>query len=91
MPLLCRVVEGCIEIRIGAGALAFAAKYHPYFWDPDSDPPNIKITDISTFAAEVADAINAEDEQGNTMLTRMLDSAIENAVEAGCEGVDHDA
>jgi len=39
----------------------------------------------------VARAINAEGEDGSTLLTRMLDAAILKAVESGCEGVDHEA
>ena len=78
---------------IGMRALRFAAEQHPGLWDGESPAtvPVVKITDDQTFALEVARAINAEGEDGSTLLTRMLDAAILKAVESGCEGVDYEA
>jgi hypothetical protein len=94
MPLRCEVRGmGWIDMGVSIGVLRFAAEQHPEFWDgqrPDSEP-NIKITDSQKFAREVVAEINRESEDGSTLLTRMLDKAISNAVEAGCEGVNHDA
>jgi len=92
MPLRCDVVDGAIDISIGVGVLCFAADNHPDFWDGESGPevPNIKITNAQDFAREVMFAINAESEDGSTLLTRMLDEAIAKAVESGCDGVDYD-
>lgn len=80
-----------IDLSIGANVLRYAAEAHPDFWDGQSGPdvPNIKITDLAAFSREVAGAINREDEDGSTLLTRMLDEAVRDAVENGCEGVDH--
>jgi hypothetical protein len=91
MPLRCQVVDGVIHMNIGVNVLRFAAEHHPYFWDGErgADEPNIKITDAHVFAKEVAHAIN--DEDGGTLLTRMLDKAIARAIEGGREGVDHEA
>ena len=91
-PLQCLVINGAINIVIDADLLAFAAEAHPDYWDGVSGPemPNIKVSDPAIFAREVCAAINMEDEDGSTMLTRMLDKAISVAVESGCEGVDHD-
>ena len=93
MPLLCKAVGGKIEMGIGMQALCFAAEQHPDLWDGESpySVPVVKITDVQTFAVEVAREINRESENGSTLLTRMLDAAIAKAVEGGCEGVDHDA
>ena len=95
MPLRCTLRSGMgrIDMGVSVGALRFAAEQHPDFWDgyrPDS-VPNIKITDAEKFAREIVDEINRENEDGSTLLTRMLDDAIRNAVDAGCEGVDHEA
>jgi len=91
-PLRCKAVGGDIQMGIGMRTLLFAAESHPDFWDGRSglDVPNIKVTDIQEFALEVARAINSEEEDGSTLLTRMLDKAISNAVESGCEGVAYD-
>jgi hypothetical protein len=47
------------------------------------------VTDPVVFVHEIVRAINEEEEDGSTLLTRMLDAAILRAVEDGCEGVDH--
>lgn len=88
--LRCRAIGGCIDMAIGNSCLRFAAEQHPYFWDGQRPPsvPNIIITDEAMFAKEICHAINAEGEDGSTLLTRMLDEAIRKAVEGGCEGVE---
>ncbi len=93
MPLRCKAVGGGIDMGIGTLALCFAAEQHPDLWDGETpcSVPVLKITDVQAFALEVARAINAESEDGSTLLTRMLDAAILKAVESGCEGVDHGA
>lgn len=92
-PLRCKATGGDIDMGIGMRALCFAAEQHPDLWDGESPAsvPVVKITDVQTFALEVARAINAEGEDGSTLLTRMLDAAILKAIESGCEGVDHEA
>ena len=78
-------------MSIGVDTLAFAAANHPEFWDGVSGlgVPNIKVDNVGVFAREVCAMINREDEDGSTLLTRMLDKAIFLAVEQGCDGVDH--
>lgn len=92
MPLRCRVVDGVIDMSIGVNILRFATESHPDFWDERSNhnDPNIKITDAAVFAKEVVYTINKEAEDGSTMLTRMLDEAIKQTIENGCEGASHD-
>ena len=93
MPLRCEVVDGAIRIVLGMKTLRVAAENHPVFWDGESDAsqPNLNITDEVVFLNEVCRKINDEDEIGGTLLTRMLDDAIEQAVSDGCEGVDHES
>jgi len=90
MPLRCEEIDGAIDMGIGRNVLKFAAENHPDFYDVRLDGPNIKITNAAVFAREVMYAINAENEDGSTLLTDMLDKAIKQAVENGCEGVDYD-
>ena len=92
LPLRCEIKDGAIRIVVGMRTLRFAAENHPDFWDGESDSrtPNLKITDEAVFMKEICRKINDEDEIGGTMLTRMLDAAISEAVCDGCFGVDHD-
>ncbi len=90
-PLRCEAEATMLRMDIGADILRFAAEQHPDFWDGERhwSEPSIKITDADIFAKEVAREINRENEDGSTLLTKMLDKAIRIAVENGCEGVDH--
>lgn len=90
-PLRATAADQGIDMAIAASVLRVAAEQHPDFWNGHSSPdePNIKITDLDVFTREVASAINEEAEDGSTLLTRMIDEAVRNAVESGCEGVDH--
>lgn len=85
-------LDGRIDIVVRPRILRFATEQHPAFWDGESGAsvPNIKIIDFRRFSKEVVAALNREDEDGSTPLTRMLDAAIQHAIEQGCEGVDHD-
>lgn len=47
-----------------------------------------KITDAAAFARDLVNELNAEDEQGTTRIHRMLDGAIEEAIEQGAEGIE---
>jgi len=93
MPLRCEIKDGAIDMGVGLNVLAFAAWNHPGFWDGESgtDVPNIKVIDLDRFAKEVMVEINREREDGSTLLTDMLDKAIEQAVGNGSEAVDYGA
>jgi hypothetical protein len=92
LPLQSKCQDGILSVAIGLKTLRWVAENHPYFWDGESgtDTPNIKITDEAVFAQEVVEALNREEENGGTLITEMLDEAIKQAVENGCDGVDHD-
>lgn len=93
LPLRCRVKDGALRFEIGVEVLKFAAERHPEFWDGWSgeDTPNIIVTNARAFAREVERALNREEEDGSTLLSKMIDLAIVDAVGDGCEGVDHEA
>ena len=92
-PLTCKIEDDCLVVRIGVGTIAVAATRCEYFWDGESgtDVPCVKVDDDRIFADEVLRMLLVEAENGSTLLTDMIDQAIINAVEGGCEGVDHDA
>lgn len=91
-PARCKVIANELQFHISESLLRFATENHPDFWDGKSgiDVPNVKITDMNVFTKEVAGEINREiSEDGSTLLTYMLDKAIANAIENGCEGIDY--
>lgn len=92
MPLKINSCSGTLSLFVAGDILRIAAETHQGLWDGESDisVPVVKITDQRDFAESVAEEINREDEDGSTMLTRMLDEAIMQAVEDGCDGIDHD-
>jgi hypothetical protein len=90
MPLKASIKHGVLTIRIGVSTLANAAAHHPEFWDGESglDKPNIPVTDKILFARAVLMELQAEEEDGTTMLQELLDEAMKRAVENGCDGID---
>lgn len=51
------------------------------------NPTGFKVTSIRAFSLAVVDALNCEEEDGSTFVTRMMDDAISDAIEQGAEGV----
>ena len=92
MTLCCRISKGQVIIVVGKRNLKFATEHHPEFWNgavASAGGPFLKISDMAKFQAEFVRAINDEREDGSSLLTDMWDAAIKNAVEDGCEGIDH--
>lgn len=82
-----KVVDGRLVISVSIGTLANAARHSDYFFRCAEDGLSLKITDDAAFAESVADALNAEEEDGSTPITRMMDKAFERVVDHGMEGV----
>lgn len=84
--------HGLLDISIGEKCLQTAAEQHQHFWNGYAgiEHPNVKVINSTEFALAVFEALLDEGEDGSTLVTRMLDEAIKQAVENGCEGVDHD-
>lgn len=87
-----RIIEGGVDMSIDLKTLRFVVENHPDFWDGSSgvSVPTIKINNFQELVKEIVRSINAEAEDGSTLLTRMIDRAIFNAVNSGCEGVDYE-
>ena len=50
-----------------------------------------KLTNVPLFARDFVRELNSEDEEGTTMVQRMFDAAINEALEQGAEGIEeHD-
>lgn len=85
---LVRIVKGDLVIRISARALAFATNNHPEFWDGENDKQRVKVTDRKQWVQATRNALEREEEDGSTPVTRMLDAAVAYAVEQGEEGIE---
>lgn len=83
-----QIVDGKLVISLRIGTLAHAARHSEYFYRCSEEGSPLKITDESLFAKSVTHALNAEEEDGSTPITRMLDAAFEHVCEQGDEGVD---
>lgn len=80
---------GTIRITIDKRALSHAAKFCPSLeeFDDDGNFRVPRITDPKLFAKSVFHQILCEEEDGTTIVHRMFDEAIINAVEQGAEGI----
>lgn len=82
--------SGAITIRIGKAALKRAAVHLPDFERADENSGDIlipKIVDADAFAKAIFHQLNDEEEDGTTIVHRMFDDAIKEAVEQGAEGI----
>jgi len=82
--------SGAITIRIGKADLKRAAVYLQEFEHYDEKSGDIlvpKIVDPAAFAQSVYHQLNDEEEDGTTLVHRMFDKAIEEAVNQGAEGI----
>jgi len=91
--LSCKIENDQLIICIGVKALGTAARNSPYIDDVchnkltgQYDEDRFLITDATVFAGEVCRELNDEEEDGGTLIHRMLDKAVSRAVENGAEG-----
>jgi len=92
-PLRCEISDGVISISLGAETLKCATENHPVLvgvHDPEVDGPPLLVVDATAFAQAVERTLNEEREDGSTLVTDMLDAAIEQAIEHGAEGISED-
>lgn len=89
--LRCRVVKDTLTIEIGIDTLKVAAQQHEGFWQPFTDKCALVVSNPKQFAQAVKGKLLDEAEDGSTPLHILLDKAIMEAVEYGCDGLDYDA
>ena len=86
-----KIIGGKLVISLRIGTLAHAARNSDHFFNCAESGTPLKITDETVFAASVARALNREEEDGSTPITRMLDEATEWVSEQGEEGIEEEA
>lgn len=86
-----KVIGGKLVISLRIGTLAHAARNSDHFFNCAESGTPLKITDEAVFAQSVANALNREEEDGSTPITRMLDEATEWVSEQGEEGIEEGA
>lgn len=83
------VIEGNnIVIRVPVSTLPIAFEHWPDAPRDAEGDPLYRVTDAATFAKGVARYLNDESEDGTTRIHRMLDDAMNEALEQGEEGVE---
>lgn len=82
-----QVIDGKLVISLSVQTLAVAAGLCEYFQQCAENGYKLKITDETVFANSVARALNREEEDGSTPITRMLDDAFEWVSEQGEDGL----
>ena len=87
LPLRCEIRDGVVVIEIGIATYVFAAEHHPDFYDEHNDRGRMRVTDPTIFAEEVVRALNDEAEDGSTLVTRLLDQAVLDAICDGAQGI----
>lgn len=75
LPLRAAIDGDRLVIEIGIDTLKFCAENWP--------APPVVVSDMDGFAADVCRALNNESETGETLVTRMLDRAMEKAIDDG--------
>ena len=77
-PLEIEVKNGQVIISIGVETLCFATQ---------AEIHDFKITNKEGFVKDLINELNAEEEDGTTLVHRMFDKAADNAIENGSENV----
>lgn len=78
-PLKLQIKDGELIISIGIDTLCFATQ---------SEILDFKIINNIGFAKDILNELESEEEDGTTLVHRMLDSAANNAIENGSEFVE---
>jgi hypothetical protein len=77
-----------LVIKLKISTLAHAARHSDYLFHCQENGMALKITDEAAFAESVASALNREEEDGSTPITRLLDEATEWVSEQGMDGIE---
>jgi hypothetical protein len=79
------ISRGSISIRVPEKAMRQLVEGA---WALDALEVRQRITDAPVFMQELVNILNAEDEQGTTLIHKMFDAAINEALEQGAEGIE---
>ena len=78
-PLTVEIVDGVLNISLGIDILCLATKSEIY---------DFKIVDNNGFSNDIINELLSEEEDGTTLVHRMLDEAANNAIENGSEYIE---
>jgi len=85
------LLEGRLVISIGIDTLATAVRWMPSIDDAFDEVEGkyieTEITDADKLAEAIAEQIDDEEEDGTTLVHRMIDKAALRAIENGAEGI----
>lgn len=85
------LIDGRLVVSIGVDTLATAVKHMPQmddaFDEVEGKEIETEITDADKLAAAIVEALDDEEEDGTTLVHRMLDKAALRAIEGGAEGI----
>ena len=88
-PLVVEIADDMLVIKLGIETLRMCCDHNPAFYDGESGRQMYTVTDPKAFASEVCRMLESEEEDGSTLVTKMLDAAMEDAIDDGCEGVEN--
>lgn len=89
-PCHAALIDGFLVIAVSLETIKNATELNPDLETYNDDTDEFvtpTVIDINKFADEVLNALNREDGDGITLVTMMLDMAINDAVESGAEGI----
>jgi hypothetical protein len=75
----------CIVIRVPLASLPMVVDGA---WATGNLKTRLKITNIAEFAADIVHELNHESEDGTTLVHRMFDKAMDEAVNQGAQGIE---
>lgn len=78
-PLTVEIVDGVLNISLGIDILCLATQSEIY---------DFKIVDNNGFSNNIINELLSEEEDGTTLVHRMLDEAVNNAIENGSEYIE---
>lgn len=89
-PLEVGLRDGVLSITIGVDTFRTAIEFAPdleVYDEEEDDFARPKIVDADAFAKDLLAELEREEEDGTTMVHRMLDRAAAEAMENGCFGI----
>jgi hypothetical protein len=85
------IENGEIVIRVPVESLPVALECNPRDFGGEHNYFSKHITDLGEFSKDVVSALNAEAEDGTTLIHELFDDAMAKAIDEGSTGVDYDA
>lgn len=85
------ISDGRLVISLGIETLVWALEHSgplEEYNERTGEYENPKVTDVDAFAKDVMYSLLEEEEDGSNAITRLLDSAMLNAIEQGSENVE---